>query len=152
MKKLSNGVDRHTIARRIGELTPSDTRRWGLMNVHQMVCHLDDSYKIALGQKTSSPAGGGRMQGSVIKWFALKAPMRWPKGVPTRPEVEQGKGGTLPGDFNDDLASLQGSLSRFCEALPRPLPTHPIFGAMTMDDWMRWGYLHADHHLRQFGR
>ena len=152
MKKLSNGVDRQTIARRIGELTPSDTARWGLMNVHQTVCHLDDSYKIALGQKTASPASGGRMQRWVIKWFALKAPMRWPKGVPTRPEVEQGKGGTLPGDFSHDLASLQGTLSRFCEALPHPLTTHPIFGAMTMDDWMRWGYLHADHHLRQFGR
>ena len=29
---------------------------------------------------------------------------------------------------------------------------HPIFGAMSVKDWMRWGYLHADHHLRQFGR
>jgi Protein of unknown function (DUF1569) len=29
---------------------------------------------------------------------------------------------------------------------------HPIFGPMTAKDWMRWGYLHADHHLRQFGR
>jgi hypothetical protein len=29
---------------------------------------------------------------------------------------------------------------------------HSIFGSMTNQDWMRWGYLHADHHLRQFGR
>jgi hypothetical protein len=27
-----------------------------------------------------------------------------------------------------------------------------MFGPMTEKDWMRWGYLHADHHLRQFGR
>ena len=26
------------------------------------------------------------------------------------------------------------------------------WGKMTAGDWMRWGYLHADHHLRQFGR
>ena len=31
-------------------------------------------------------------------------------------------------------------------------PSHPMFGPMTPEDWMRWGYLHADHHLRQFGR
>jgi hypothetical protein len=29
---------------------------------------------------------------------------------------------------------------------------HPMFGAMTTLEWMRWGYLHTDHHLRQFGR
>jgi hypothetical protein len=29
-------------------------------------------------------------------------------------------------------------------------PAHPIFGAMTRRAWMRWGYLHVDHHLRQF--
>jgi hypothetical protein len=28
---------------------------------------------------------------------------------------------------------------------------HPFFGQMTEKEWMRWGYLHADHHLRQFG-
>ena len=28
---------------------------------------------------------------------------------------------------------------------------HPFFGAMSVEQWMRWGYLHADHHLRQFG-
>jgi hypothetical protein len=29
--------------------------------------------------------------------------------------------------------------------------SHPIFGAMSAGDWLRWGYLHMDHHLRQFG-
>lgn len=28
---------------------------------------------------------------------------------------------------------------------------HPIFGEMTEAEWMRWGYLHCNHHLRQFG-
>jgi hypothetical protein len=27
-----------------------------------------------------------------------------------------------------------------------------MFGAMTRGDWLRWGWLHMDHHLRQFGR
>jgi hypothetical protein len=30
-------------------------------------------------------------------------------------------------------------------------PTHPIFGRMSEAAWMRWAYLHTDHHLRQFG-
>jgi hypothetical protein len=28
---------------------------------------------------------------------------------------------------------------------------HPIFGRMSEAAWLRWGWLHADHHLRQFG-
>jgi len=28
---------------------------------------------------------------------------------------------------------------------------HPIFGGMSERAWLRWAYLHTDHHLRQFG-
>lgn len=121
------------------------------MSVHQMVCHLDDSYKCALGEKQAS-SSSGFLQRTLVKQLALKLPLRWPKGVPTRPEVEQGKGGTPPLVFGPDLISLLAILDRFCDGLPTPCSTHPIFGAMTAKDWMRWGYLHADHHLRQFGR
>jgi hypothetical protein len=39
----------------------------------------------------------------------------------------------------------------FC-ALTNHTRDHPFFGSMQHADWMRWGYLHADHHLRQFNR
>jgi Protein of unknown function (DUF1569) len=121
------------------------------MSVNQMVCHLDDSYKCSLGEKYVSPATG-LPQRTLVKGIALNVPLRWPKGVPTRPEMEQGKGGSSPLDFGQDLASLLITLDRFCDDLPTPCSPHPIFGAMTKKNWMRWGYLHADHHLRQFGR
>ena len=28
---------------------------------------------------------------------------------------------------------------------------HPVLGPMTRANWMRWAWLHTDHHLRQFG-
>jgi hypothetical protein len=28
---------------------------------------------------------------------------------------------------------------------------HPIFGPMSNAAFLRWAYLHMDHHLRQFG-
>jgi hypothetical protein len=121
------------------------------MSVHQMICHLDDSYKLALGLRTALPATGFT-QRTVLKWLALKAPVKWAKGFPTRPEVQQGKGGSPPVDFVQDHASLLSTFGCFCQDLPVPLVLHPVFGKMTTADWMRWGYLHADHHLRQFGR
>jgi len=148
---LSILADRQNISLRLKELSPEDGARWGLMTVHQMVCHLDDSYKVALGEKNASQATG-LLQRTLLKWLALQAPIQWGKGFRTRPEIEQGKGGSVPIDFRQDLASLLSTLSRFCDDLPRPCGPHPIFGEMTAHNWMRWGYLHADHHLRQFGR
>jgi hypothetical protein len=151
VKSLSNLTDRQEISRRLTQVSAADTARWGSMNVHQMVCHLVDSYKVALGEKKASPATN-LIQRTLIKWVALQVPMHWPKGVPTRPEIEQGKGGSTPIDFRQDLASLLSTFDRFCNVLPSPCVQHPIFGEMTARNWMRWGYLHADHHLRQFGR
>jgi hypothetical protein len=28
---------------------------------------------------------------------------------------------------------------------------HPVFGQMSESAWLRWAYVHTDHHLRQFG-
>jgi len=78
--------------------------------------------------------------------------MKWPKGVATRPEVEQGIGGTAPVEFEKDRAELLLLIDRFCSAGVSLVIPHPFFGRMTKQEWFRWGYLHADHHLRQFGR
>ena len=57
-----------------------------------------------------------------------------------------------PGVLEGDVQELLRLLDRFTRQ-PRDFSwhPHPIFGAMTDAEWMRWGYLHTDHHLRQFG-
>jgi hypothetical protein len=87
-----------------------------------------------------------------MKWIALWVPVRWMKGYPTRPEVEQGRGGSAAGAFEGDRNALGVVISRFCQEVREPCYPHPVFGPMKPRDWWRWGYLHADHHLRQFGR
>jgi Protein of unknown function (DUF1569) len=151
MRTLESESDREFIATRISALSSSDRRLWGKMSAHQMVCHLCDSYKLALGEKSVSMATGF-LQRTLIKFLALRAPMKWPHGVSTRPEMEQGVGGTAPVEFERDRGQLLSIIDRFCtSAIDREIP-HPIFGPLTQQEWMRWGYLHADHHLRQFGR
>ena len=65
------------------------------MSAHQMVCHLCDGFRMALGQKHVSRAPG-LVPPAIIKWFALYAPAKWPAGILTRPEVDQYLGGTKP--------------------------------------------------------
>jgi Protein of unknown function (DUF1569) len=151
MQSLESAADRDSILARISSLTASDRRLWGRMTAHQMVCHQCDAFRLALGEKSASPATGF-FQRTVMKWIALRAPMKWPHGIATRPEVEQGVGGTPPVDFERDRAELIVLFTRFCDESGRISAAHPFFGHMTPWEWLRWGYLHADHHLRQFGR
>jgi hypothetical protein len=121
------------------------------MSAHQMVCHLADNFRMALGQ-VGATAPSGPLQRTVVKWIALYAPLRWPPGITTAPELDQAAGaGTPPTDFDADRAlalSLLGEMTAPGRRLTLP---HPVFGAMSEGAWLRWGYLHTDHHLRQFG-
>ena len=67
-------------------------------------------------------------------------------------EFDQRTAGSPPGDFAADVAALETLLGQIG---PRdggaPWPRHPIFGRMSQRAWLRWAYLHMDHHLRQFG-
>ena len=139
------------VRKRISDLKPSLAAQWGTMNAHQMVCHLDDSFKLALGERSASSVSDF-FKRTVMKWGALYLPMQWPKNVPTRPEMEQGAGGTPPTEFEGDRAELLRTIERFCDP-QRTFDSieHPFFGPMSPGQWMRWGYLHTDHHLRQFG-
>lgn len=151
MKSLAREADQNEIVRRLALLGPEQPRLWGRMSAHQMVCHLNDSFLAVTGKRDVSPATGP-IQRTLVKWLALYAPLRWPVGVMTRPEIDQEIGGTRPSAFASDLSELE-ALLRVVTTRPDCFDghTHPIFGPMSRAQWMRWAYLHMDHHLRQFG-
>jgi hypothetical protein len=150
MKTLARHSDLVEIQRRLKTIRLDSRRRWGRMTVHQMICHLSDSFLAVTGRRHAS-AATGPLQRTVLKWTALYLPLPWPPGYPTRPEIDQAVGGTRPVDFASDLAQLEALLhlvmtdSRCFEG-----QQHPIFGPMSRSAWLRWAYLHMDHHLRQF--
>ena len=151
MKTLARDHCKAEIIRRLRLVRPESARRWGQMSAHQMICHLCDSCRIATGERRAS-AVGGLLQRTLVKWIALYLPVRWPPGIPTRPEVDQLVGGTKPVEFAADVAQLE-ALLEFITTREKGFdwPAHPIFGRMSQAAWLRWAYLHADHHLRQFG-
>jgi hypothetical protein len=153
MKTLAHERDRAEIARRLTTIRPDARALWGKMSAHQMVCHLSDSFRMALGRKTAKDVGGV-MQRTVVKWIALYVPVRWPTELVTVPEVDQQVGGTAPVEFAADLAELSELFESFTNRTREDgaqRPPHPVFGRMSRATWLRWGYLHTDHHLRQFG-
>jgi hypothetical protein len=152
MKTLARARDRAAILGRLMRLRPDTARRWGSMTAPQMVCHLIDSTCMALGEKPVQPTSTLR-QRTLVKWIALYGPLRWPPGIESSRELDQCAGaGTPPAAFADDVAQLVRLTERFTSRDTRAAwPEHPIFGRLSRRAWLRWGYLHIDHHLRQFG-
>lgn len=151
MKTLANAEDRREILNRLRAIGPASQRRWGKMTVAEMICHMNDALRITMSDRPAKPVSNWFTR-TGFKWLALNMPMHWPHGVSTVPECEAGKGGTQPAGMESDLNELRQHLDRF-SSQPRDFDfqPHPIFGQMTEKEWMRWGYLHIDHHLRQFG-
>ena len=151
MNTLSSAGDLVSVRKRIALVSPADTRLWGSMSAHQMLCHLTDAFACSLGERTVVPFRASSIPVPVFKWLALRFPMKWPPGVVTAPELDQSIGGTPPSDFTCDRDALLTKLDQFVGS-GVPWAPHPLFGALTSAEWMRWGYLHTHHHLRQFGR
>jgi uncharacterized protein DUF1569 len=151
MKTLSDPQTREEIIRRLQAIRSDSTRRWGRMTSHQMICHLADSFRGVIGEKPLTMAPSPLPRG-IVRWIALDLPLAWPKDLKTRPEMDQNVGGTPPTEFGADLAALHALFDLFTGSTrPYAGRSHPIFGPMSDADWLRWGYLHMDHHLRQFG-
>ena len=151
MKSLARPGETEALLVRLGRVRADTAGRWGRMTAPQMICHLADACRMALGDKPVRDVSSlpGR---TVIKWIALYQPWPWPPGFVTRPEIDQSIGGTCPTTFAADLDTL-GALMRRLADVPRGFrwPPHPVFGPLSWSEWMRWAYLHTDHHLRQFG-
>jgi hypothetical protein len=150
VKTLSSADDLTDIRSRIALLSPTDVALWGSMSTPGMVCHLSDAFKYPLGERDVAAFKSLPIPRFLFKWLALHFPVRWPKGIKAPPEIAPRMGGTPSGDFETDRALLLSKLEAFTR-ISGPLPPHPIFGPLTHAEWMRWGYLHCDHHLRQFG-
>jgi hypothetical protein len=150
MATLGNHDDVAAIVRRVRSVRPESEAKWGRMSAHQMICHCGDAFRMAIGERLVTPVSGP-LQRTVMKWIALYTPLHWPPGIRTVPEIDQQAGGTPPMNFADDVAQLESLLQLFIASEMSDRPPHPIFGRLSHKAWLRWGYLHTDHHLRQFG-
>ena len=149
-RSLTNPDDRAAVIARLRQLTPDSPRQWGRMTAHQAICHLSDSFRGILGTHPIAPMNMP-MGTTLVKWIALRVPLKWPRDLKTPPEVNQEIGGTRPVEFEADRLQLEALVKQLAESRSGDLQPHPIFGRLTDAEWQRWGYLHMDHHLRQFG-
>jgi hypothetical protein len=136
---------------RLLSLSDNDRALWGKMTATQMVRHLWYAYEVALGDRSFEGPLKGPLPPKAMKLVALRSGLKWPKNVPTVPVLVR----AVEEESKATFGECVGAAVRQMETLAagtRCADRHPTFGPMSLGDWMRWGYLHADHHLRQFGR
>jgi hypothetical protein len=152
MKSLAEGGCRAEIEERLSRLTAEDRALWGRMNVSQMAGHVAGAFAMVLGEQPVQPVRS-LLRGPHGRYLALYSGVTWGRDIQTVPELDMVRLGVVPADFDRKTRELAGLLQRFCDAAEADLAgAHPMLGRMRRADWMRWGYLHTDHHLRQFGR
>jgi len=150
MKNLFDTKEKDELLKRLSKLTAKHQPKWGKMNAQQLVAHLADPLRAALGERPV-PFRPSMFGIWPFNKFASQI-MPWPKGAPTAPEFIQGDKGTVPIEFEQDKKTLIGLINKFSEHQnASQFPPNPGFGKLTNKEWARLMWRHLDHHLTQFG-
>lgn len=150
MRSLADPAIASSIVQRLQRLTPAAERRWGSMTAHQMLAHVAGAAEAAAGKRPfAARRRASPMVARLLKAVFLYGPFRWPHSIKT---------GANPAGAVLDPATFEAERARTIaavEALAAPSgafgDAHPMFGPMSPADWRRYGFVHTDHHLRQFG-
>ncbi len=133
---------------RLERLSSTHSRVWGSMTPHQMLVHVAGAAEVVLTGRPLPPSPHSPSR--IIKWIALYAPLKWPHGLQSGGDPA---GKVLPVEaFDRDRNRAIEALSALAASSPGTLPAeHAAFGPLSHREWLRWAYIHTDHHLRQFG-
>ncbi|HYV98653.1 MAG TPA: DUF1569 domain-containing protein [Gemmatimonadaceae bacterium] len=148
MRTLASPGVLDSLTARFRGLTAAQSARWGSMSAHQMTLHICDATEATLGRRPF--AAKARSPNPMRKIVLLYILPRFPRGV--RSGAEPASRTVDATTYNTDVARAAGLLAELAAAPADTLAArHPILGAMTRDQWLRWAWMHTDHHLRQFG-
>lgn len=151
MKTLDRKRDSRELVERLRALDAGAESHWGRMTVTRMLRHLADGYRMGLREHPAEPIPTV-LPKILRRWIGLWTPFRWPRGLPAPPSLKPGDPDESLADFESERDALMAVMTRFSRApSDHDWPAHPSLGGMSRREWMRWGWRHADHHLRQFG-
>ena len=147
MKTFWDVAAREEFCRRVDRLTPAASAQWGKFNSTEMLAHLNDAMRMALGdlhvKSKKMPLRYPPLKQLII--YALP----FPKGAPTAPELLARCSGA---QFAEERAAFHALADRLAAKSPREAwPEHPAFGRLTHQAWGVLSFRHTDHHLKQFG-
>lgn len=149
MRSLWNEPDRAELLGRFDRLVPDTAALWGRMSAPQMLAHIGDSMRMAIGAMRVEPKRTP-LRFTPIKQLVIYALPSTPRNLPTAPELRK----TPPGVWTEDLRAVKELVRRAVVRYDHHAtkwPDHPTFGKLSPRAWGVLIYKHLDHHLNQFG-
>jgi hypothetical protein len=131
---------------------PADApRKWGKMDVQQMIEHMSDYVRIASG-KTIMPPVTPEDKISKAQGF-LMSEKPFPENTPNSLMPDEPPPYRL-GSKEEAIAELQSEMDYFIDVYrqePGKTTANPFFGQLNFDQQVQLLHKHGTHHLRQFG-
>lgn len=146
MKNLWDATARKELSERLALITAETPPLWGQMNARQMIAHVVDALRMAMGDLK---AAGKKLpiRFTPLKQLIIYGPP-FPKNSPTSPELQ----GRQAEDWDGECTRLRQMMDSFAALPPgNKFPLHPAFGTLSRRAWGALQYKHIDHHLKQFG-
>lgn len=148
MSSIFNQNDAQDFILRIEKLTPITQHIWGTMSVSQMLAHIQQPIKVALGEIEPKRSIFGLMFGRLAKRKMINS-SPFKKKLPTDPSfvVKNDR------NFDEEKQYAIALIERLSKVSSKQIANrkHPIFGKLTTEEWDVLTVKHLDHHLRQFG-
>jgi hypothetical protein len=143
---------RHEYAGKLESLKPDAERRWGKMNVQQMIEHMAEYIAMASGKIATEKIvtlaehlEGYRRFLSTEKEFKENTPNVLMPEIPAP---------VKHASMDQSIAEIKGEIDHLFKAFEDDCDKkvlNPIFGELDYDMTVQLLYKHAWHHLRQFG-
>ncbi len=133
-------------------LNPETSARWGKMNVHQMIEHMADAFRMGNGKDLYTGILTPEEKLEKAQSFILsdlpfkentKNILMSEEPKPVRNE-----------EIDKSLAEIESEISDFFKywaTAPSGTLRNPFFGDLDYVHWVSLLYKHSKHHLRQFG-
>ncbi|HUH74132.1 MAG TPA: DUF1569 domain-containing protein [Chitinophagales bacterium] len=148
MESLWNKNNQALLISRIEQLKDNSPRKWGKMDVAQMLEHINIAYKNSIDevQVNKNPLSVIISLPPVKKLMIYGMPFL--KNLPTAKEY-------IVKDSQDFEKNKEDFLKTFHKITQKgsdqTFVSHPIFGELSYEDWGALLSKHLDHHLKQFG-
>jgi hypothetical protein len=136
------------IIQRIDKLKPTDTPFWGQMNAVEMLTHCNMAHQSILKAPPSDEKSTLKQLVSKFIFFRIKNEFpRFARG-PKRFDM---KGKVNAEAFEEEKSKYKHIIGKYGKVEGKIAAMHPRLGRLSHAEWGRFVWMHADHHLRQFG-
>ena len=153
MENLQQKADflRHEYTKALSQLDADAPRKWGKMNVQQMIEHMSDYVRIASGKTTLQTVTPEDKLPRLQGFLASEKP--FPENTPNV-LMSDTPAPVKHATKQDAINELQTEIDHFFEVHEQDagkITANPFFGDLGFEQQVQLLHKHATHHLRQFG-